>query len=96
MDEPDSSPDGLLADSAPIAGEPANSSHEADPLTEVLVPAAAAAALRIQRRRVTAKALGDVLRADGYAVSNAEASALLDELKPESPGVQARVSAVNR
>jgi hypothetical protein len=35
---------------------------------------------------VTRKALADVLRADGYGVSNARASALLKELKPELDG----------
>jgi ribosomal protein L12E/L44/L45/RPP1/RPP2 len=47
---------------------------------------AAAEALHSQRRRVTRKALADVLRADGYGVSNARASALLRELKSELDG----------
>ena len=59
-----------------------------DPVVEVLIPAARAAAevLHSQQRRVTRKALADVLRADGYGVSNARASELLRELKPELGG----------
>jgi len=61
---------------------------EVDPAVAVLIPAARAAAetLHQQRRRVTRKALADVLRADGYGVSNARASELLRELKPELGG----------
>ena len=66
-------------------GDVTQPSEEADAVALVLVPAAraAAAALLGQGRRVTAKALGDVLRADGYAVTNARASAVLEELKPQ-------------
>jgi hypothetical protein len=61
---------------------------ESDPVVQVLIPAARAAAesLHQQGRRVTRKALADVLRADGYGVSNARASELLRELKPELGG----------
>jgi hypothetical protein len=61
---------------------------EVDPVVEVLIPAARAAAetLHRQKRRVTWKAIADVLRADGYGVSNARASELLRELKPELGG----------
>ena len=67
---------------------PSEDTVDADPVVAVLIPAAraAAAALHSQRRRVTRKALADVLRADGYGVSNARASALLRELKPELDG----------
>jgi Protein of unknown function (DUF2637) len=75
----------------PEVGEPSPGSDaavDADPVVAVLIPAAraAAAALHAQGRRVTRKALADVLRADGYGVSNARASALLRELKPELNG----------
>ena len=62
--------------------------NQTDPVVEVLIPAAraAAAALHQQKRRVTRKALADVLRADGYGISNARASQLLSELKPELDG----------
>jgi hypothetical protein len=61
---------------------------KADPVVTVLIPAAraAAATLHQQKRRVTRKALADVLRADGYGVSNARASELLRECKPELGG----------
>jgi hypothetical protein len=44
---------------------------------------------------VTAKALGDVLRADGYVVSNVRVSALLEELRPDFEG-QAPLATVSR
>jgi hypothetical protein len=58
-----------------------------DPIVELLVPAAraAAAALTRQGRRVSRHALAEAQRADGHAVSNARTSALLALLKAE-PG----------
>jgi hypothetical protein len=72
----------------PVAPSPSDENADADPVVAVLIPAAraAAAALHSQQRRVTRKALADVLRADGYGVSNARASELLRELKPELGG----------
>jgi hypothetical protein len=76
--------------SPPINSQPASSRgcEDVDPVVAVLIPAARAAAeaLHSQRRRVTSKTLADVLRADGYGVSNARASELLRELKPELGG----------
>jgi hypothetical protein len=67
-----------------VAGEV----ERADPDVAMLIPAAraAAAALVAQRRRVTVASLGDVLRADGYGVSQARASALFAVLKPAVGG----------
>jgi hypothetical protein len=65
----------LATGSAPQQEEVRDAGPKVDPVVEVLIPAARAAAesLHQQKRRVTRKALADVLRADGYGVSNARA-----------------------
>jgi hypothetical protein len=59
--------------------------ESADPVITALIPAArsAAVSLEAQGRRVSRNALADVLRAEGYPVSNARASTLLKTLKAE-------------
>ena len=85
--EPATGETGLVPEQKGV-GETVSKGSEVDRVVEVLIPAAraAAATLHQQKRRVTRKALADVLRADGYGVSNARASELLRELKPELGG----------
>jgi hypothetical protein len=85
----DDSADGPVADfGCGELPEVAKDTSELDVEIALLLPAArsAAGALVGQRRRVTVKALRDVLRADGYGVSTRQVAALLAELKPELVG----------
>jgi hypothetical protein len=89
----DSDVEGASVDSSssaisPGASFPSEEKADADPAVAVLIPAArsAAAALVAQRRRVTVKALRDVLCADGYGPSTGQVAAVLAELKPEFHG----------
>jgi hypothetical protein len=65
---------------------------------EALMPAARAVAEELDRdgRRVSRQALAGALRADGHAVSNALASAVLHALKAEAAGNQFDSAAIRR
>jgi hypothetical protein len=69
----------------PTPMSPGRIRPELDPVVVALVPAARAVAAEIedQRRRLSRHALADALRAQGYGVSNARASAILSILMSE-------------
>jgi hypothetical protein len=71
--------------SRPTADEGQSKSSRLDPVVIALLPAARSAAEILVRdgRRLSRQALSGALRAEGYAVSNARASALLCALKSE-------------